>query len=48
MKGYITVPTSPLLPNQSANIFWRSAEKNKIGLEFLDDDFSNPIDGSGF
>ena len=48
MKGYVTVPTSPLLPNQSANIYWRSAEDNKIGVELLDDDFSNPIDGSGF
>ena len=48
MKGYVTVPTSPLLPSQTANIYWRSADDNKIEVELLDDDYSDPIDGSGF
>jgi len=27
---------------------WKSADENSIEIELLDDDFSDPIDGSGY
>lgn len=48
MKGYITVPTSPLLPDQSDRVYWKSKEDHSIEVFLMDDDFSDPIDGSGF
>ena len=34
--------------NDELPLEWKSAAENGIEIKLLDDDFSNPIDGSGY